>query len=387
MNAERLHAILRDVDEDLREHNVPALLDQLSQAMRNLASQPGEASFQNEVNTQRERVISTLRSSPLNELGPVDAQSLQELNLTEDIGDRLAEHIEAVFRDNQLTMAPAADTVAAMASRVREAHDNVSKVLEAFKFFQIGAEDLAPGQFELDVLLPRSAVRSELGRLGEAFVDLEKIVLPFVELTTGSRPPITVESIGSTDFTVFALLTPETARAIAEAISSALGIFERVLAIRDAINKIRSLGLPSESEEESVAPLERQAHDEVSSGLDEVTQSLIERFQVPEVDPGRRHEVTMEVRRSLAKVANRIDEGYYIAVRTGPPLDEEEGDESSVEEGGPPTVAELARQVRELQQQMTFRKLDGGPILTLPEGDGADDTGQGQSTEDDVDTP
>jgi hypothetical protein len=63
----------------------------------------------------------------------------------------------------------------------------------------------------MGVLVPRSAVHNGLSEFGKELIVVRKIVRVFQELATGTREDPKINSISSSDLSVFFQLDPETA--------------------------------------------------------------------------------------------------------------------------------------------------------------------------------
>lgn len=383
MNAERMHAVARKLREDLRSTDLPGLLQRLTEAMTNMVNAPQESSYQQTVSTLRAELGTALRSSVVNSMSPVERQVLDEWGVSHLLGETLLEQVEAAFDGNQFTLQTALEEVTKFVAPLQGLQAQLDQLVGALEGLRIGAEELAPGEFEIDVLVPRAAVRDELGALGEEFSELEKILLPFVELITGSRPGISVRSVGSSDFTLYLAAAPGVAVAVAKAIDEVLKVYERVLNIRKTKAEIEALELGDGGDEtigQAVGPLEDYANSAMQAGTTEIARAIVEEFKSDRLPTGREHQLEIEVRRSLLKVAERIDDGYNISVRVGAlPAADDEAEDDGEHGGAAAERRELTAQVLAVEERTarsrSLMNLSGSPILSLempPEDDGAE---------------
>lgn len=374
MNAERMHAVARKLREDLHETDLAGVLQRLSEAMTNMVNAPQEPSYQQNVSTLRAEIGTALRDSMVNTMSPVELQVLDEWGVSHLLGEALLEQIENAFDANQFTIQTALEQVTSFVQPVQGLQSQLDQLVGALGGLRIGAEELQPGEFEIDVLVPRAAVRDELGELGTELTELEKILLPFLELVTGSRPGITVRSVGSSDFTLYLAAAPGVAVAIAKAVDEILKVYERIQNIRKTKAEIEALQLgdgADETIEQSVGPLEAYANSAMQGGTTEIARAIVEEFKSERLPEGREFQLEIEVRRSLLKVAERIDDGYNIAVRVGelPPA-EEEGEETEYGDSAEAAARrELTEQVRAVEERTSrsrsLMNLTGSPILSL----------------------
>lgn len=319
-------------------------------------------------------------------MSPVERQVLDEWGVSHLLGEALLEQIETAFDGNQFTIQTAQQEVERFVAPVQALQTQLDQLIAAMEGLRIGAEELDPGEFEVDVLVPRVAVRGELGELGKEFTELEKILIPFAELVTGSRPGITVRSVGSSDFTLYLAAAPAVAVAIAKAVDEVLKVYERIQNIRKTKAEIESLQLGDggdEMIEQSVGPLEAYANSAMQQDTTEIARAIVEEFKSDRLPEGREFQLEIEVRRSLLKVAERIDDGYNISVRVGelPPPGEEADDEDggNAEDAARRALTEQVRAVEDRTgRSRNLMNLTGAPILSLempPDGDGVADAG------------
>ncbi|MCP3879976.1 MAG: hypothetical protein GY701_16525, partial [Sulfitobacter sp.] len=261
MNVERLHAVARRLADDLSQNRLPELIGQLHTALSNAVNAPQDANQQNQVSSLRSQVESALDASSVDDFSPLEVQVLEELGITHLVGHELRQTVERAFVGNQITLATARDEIGEFVEPLSELQAQLTSLLDSLTWFDIGAEELASGQFEVDILIPREAVRNELGRLGDEFREIEDLLLPFVELATGSRPPIEVRTIASSDFTVFLMALPAAAACVAKAVEKILDVYKRIMDIRLVKAQIEALDLPdgSQAVEAAAGPLEDYA--------------------------------------------------------------------------------------------------------------------------------
>ena len=189
MNAERMHAVARRLSSDIEETRLADLMDELQNALVNAANSPQDSHWQNEVSSLRTQVESALDASRVSEMAPLEIQVLEEWGVTDVVGPGLRAVVDRAFTANQITLATARDEIAEAADRLRDLRSQLTTLSEALRWFNVGAEELDEGEFEIDILVPRQAVRSELGALGAELQRLQEVLLPFVEL---GRTPLVV---------------------------------------------------------------------------------------------------------------------------------------------------------------------------------------------------
>lgn len=175
-------------------------------------------------------------------------------------------------------------------------------------YFKISAEELEPGAAEVGVMIPRSAVKDELPALGEEFEKLQEILNPFLELTEGSRPPLKVRTISSSDFAVYVAMWAGTAYAVAQAMDKILGLYKTILEIRRLHKELSDQGVS----DEALAPIEAEANTRMATETERIADEMVDAAVIS--NAGRANELKIELRLSLNALANRIDHGYNVDV-------------------------------------------------------------------------
>jgi hypothetical protein len=366
MNAERLHAVARAVKRELDEMQIVAILNRLRQGLEEQVNAPAEPGPQQQVSTARQELASALSAAPSNTWPVADQQLVEELGISDVLGSRLFQRIDAILARNEITPTVARDEIIPIHDRLTQVDQHLASLFSAFDFFSIGAEELPDSDCEVSFSIPRPAVRDELNALGDEFVALRRILGPFQELVLGSRPGVEVRSISSSDFGIYLLAAPAWAFGLAKAVQVIVDTYKSILEIRLHRHELSDLGVP----DSALANLDGHANTVMSERLGTLTAELVNDV-LPinaSVDPGRKNELTIELRISLNKIANRIDQGYGIDVRAPDVAEEPE----PTEEGASPDPEELQRAeyykgIRDAAPTLRFLKVEGDPILSLPE--------------------
>jgi hypothetical protein len=361
VNAERLHAIALELKDDFEATELPSLLAQLSSSLTALAQNPGDTGQQQQVATIRQQLTERLASSRTNDFPDSWRLALEELGVWDLHGDRLRDQIEKIFLRHEITPSTAASEVEEINTHLQSVMASIDNLVSAFDALEIGAEELAPGEFEVGFLIPRDAVGNEFERLGKEFEELDHILGPLMELTGEGRPGLKVRSISSSGFQVFLAAFPDLALTLSKAVESLLSSYEKIRSIRDKAASLEDEGVPPEAIEGLVA----HANERMTLDIDALTNELVGQATA-QLPKGRPYELKVDVKRSLRRLATRIDEGYSVEVRAFvPPDDEDEEALGGVSAG----TVQAARAITERQPRMRRMNLTGRPILELPEGD------------------
>jgi hypothetical protein len=275
----------------------------------------------------------------------------------------LEAQVDAAFIGNEITPQTTATVISELATDLTNERDTLRGLTGAFDSLSIGAEELAPDEAEIMVLIPRSEVRESLLGLSREFRELDRVFGCFEELATGSRPSMKVRSLASSEFGLFLMASPFAAAQIAKAVGYILDDILKVLQIQEARARMKEQGVP----DEALASVDEHASERIQNQIE----VYVERFMAEreadaiERDQGREHELKAELRLSMNAIANRLDHGYNIDVRVGAEDAEDGGGEAEDDESDP-ALQEARAVVIDISPRLKYVNRTGG-MLALPE--------------------
>jgi flavin-binding protein dodecin len=362
VNAERLHAVVNAIEDEMSAVKMVGLLQQLRDSLQQLGSEPGQPSHQQSASDARTQLNEVLSTAPSNEWAASDHEALEELGVDDLVGQPLLDQIEEILSRNDMTPSAAATELDPIVQRVEQLQSAVTNLRNGLSFFAIGAEELAPGEFEIGFVIPRRAVKEDVELLGKEFIKLQQILGPFMELAD-SREAVRVRSISSSSFAAFLDSAPAVALMVASTVERLIAAYKNVLDIRISRQKLKEAGASDKTLKAAAADAEAAMGKEIGKVVTEMMR------QAKHVEPGRKHELKMALKVSLNLLANRIDRGYSIDVRVGelPAAPDEDDAEARPESKEDRQKREVVEQVRRKQESLRFTNPAGEPILSLPE--------------------
>lgn len=361
MNAERLHAIASALQADISKSAVLSNLQQLISMLSNQVSQPNEPQYQQQTSQFLIALLEGLHTAAVNQFSPTWQQALQEIGAWQHLGNTLAVSVEEIFARNQITPSVAQQELQALFNEVEAISSAFDQLLASFRTLRIGKEDLAPGECELGVLVPRAFVDNRLDRFAYELEELDKIFGVFAELSTGSRPSFPIKTISSTDLSVFLEVGAVVGACVATAVERIISLYKTLLEVRKLQGELVKQGV----DKKNLEGLQTHTNGIMDVGIDKLVKNLMSEF-IGEVDAGRKNELSVELKYSLKKIANRIDRGFNIEVRMEEPLQAANTDENATSEVK--VLSKSHERIREASETLQFLKLDGEPILRLAEG-------------------
>ena len=352
MNAERLHAVLLPVQKELASADFVPVLQQLVNGLQGQLSQPSNPANQQITSQSLARLRSFLQSAPSNEFSPAWNQILKEIGAFDFLGSNLSERIGKVFEQNQITPSIALQEIQKINQSVIQLKNFVEQVVSGFAGLHIEADKLAPGACEVGVTIPRGAVNNELGSLGGELRIINLMLADFNELATGERHGFAVRTISSTDFMFHVQMAPVAAACLASAIERIVRVYKSLLEIRRLRFELENQGLSKEE----LKGVEEHANEKMEKEIEEINVEIINKYCKIE-DVGRRNEITNSLKINLCRWANRIDKGYNVEIRSEPPNTKKKED----------LTQEYLDIIKSAEQTLLYIRVDGSPILSLPE--------------------
>ena len=352
MNAERLHGITVTLRKELTDNNILDKFQTFVNSLQTYVQQQNNAGIQQQFATSRDDFLNAVTATPSDAFSPVWRQLLTEMGGANLFGSALKERVRQALDRNQMTPSVALNEITQILSELQAFRDSLNNLDAALNHFHIESEELAPGQAEIALLIPRRAVDDKLSEFANELEEIEFILNALSEVATGHKDDLKIRTISSSGLMIFLAASPAFGLIVAKAIDFVVSTYKKILEIKKLQLEITRLELPEEVSEKT------KAH------ANALMEEQIEQFSVEIVnqhcssDDGRKNELTTAVKISLNKMANRIDKGFNFEVRIVPPKSLTKDDKA---------VQEAVKAIQDASFNMQFLKLEGPPILTLPE--------------------
>lgn len=364
MNTTRLHIIAKTLLEELKRVQTGAILQQAVQALENQINQPQQGKPQEQLTSHLTNLYNKLEGSPIDDFSPSWRDAMEELGVADQFGSQLETQVRSIFERNQITTQTALKELKQLHKKVSQTEQQLTGLVSGLEYLNVGEDTLESDQCEVGVIIPRAYVDGNLRKFGAELVEWEKILLVFSEIATGERAPLRVRQISSSELSVFLEYLPEIGACVAIAVERITAWYKQILEIRLLKQQLAERDVP----DDTLAGIDRHAESIMRPKIEELAQELVERYVQERLDQHRQNELLTELRHSLNKIANRIDQGVNIEIRP-PALEEEEEPEEG--EGQPEGDAqtEAIRQIAESATKIEHHRVPGGSVLHLPEGD------------------
>jgi hypothetical protein len=361
VNVERLHAVARALLKELTDTRLVETFQELVGSLQNAVNQPGQAQFQNVVANKRTELARSLPSTLSNTYSPAWRQIVAEIGGTGLLGNELLSRIDDIFQRNQITPAAAFQELQPILQELATFKTALTEATKGLVALKIGAEDLAPGECEVGVAIPREAIDNEFKTFADELEKFEFIFSTFLELSTGHRDPLPIRTLSSSAFMVYVGMAQTAAAAFAYAAERITLAYKNLMEARQIKASLEKINTPAEAIEQ----VERHVNGMMGAAVETIALEVEQKY-LGVTDAGRRAELKTSLRVSLNRLANRIDRGYNLDVRIGPPTAEEQTD----------IDLEAAREtIQSASVSLQFMRLEGPPILMLAEDERTKDSG------------
>lgn len=360
MNAERLHAIVGHLNREIEKSGTTGKLQELVNSLQRVVSQP-HPNHQQALAQAIKTMASATSDSQSDGFSPTWNQIVQEIGGAGLLGKTLQTRIDGIFSRNSITPAVALEELQTLLSQLSTFKNALAQCLSAFKQFGLGDEQLSPGDCEIGILIPREAVQNSLLDFAEELKDLGQILNVFSEVATGKPDGLHIKTISSSELLVHLQANAPYAACLAVCIERIVALYKQLLEIRKLSGEIKKQGIP----EEKTSGIEEYANNMMETGIEKIAIEVIGEFHKKD-DKGRKNELTTHLKISLNRIANRIDQGFNLEVRIEPPQTDEE-DKSTADKEKDAELNKAVETIQAAAPSMQFIRLEGKPILHLPE--------------------
>lgn len=207
MNAERLHAIAEVLKQELADRRTINALQNLVNALQQIVQQNNQSTQQNLVSS-RDGFYKAVTDAPSDSFTPAWRQILVEMDGDDLFGKNLKQWAEKILAENQMTPGVAQQKLAEILNRLQQFSTALDQLKTGFKYFKIGSEELAPGEGEIALLIPREAVHDKLEEFTEELDDIRFILNTFSELATGHKDDLKIRTLSSSGLMLFLAAAP-----------------------------------------------------------------------------------------------------------------------------------------------------------------------------------
>jgi hypothetical protein len=252
-------------------------------------------------------------------------------------------------RGNSITLESAANAVGSIYERLTELQKGLSSVIDGFESLGLTDREPEDRDAELSVLMPRAAFRNELRAFSKDVLEIAKFLELAEEISTGSRQPVLLQELSTTDPVVIAGVSFPACLLVLKMIRDIPATIKSTYELREA----RAKALVAEASAKTLESMDADVRDRIDAGLKAAIEAL--NANLGQVQEARRAELRTELEMVVPKMAARIDNGYRIEGHVRSNVAEDASDEKK----------EKVAQIVQISGEVSYRKLPKTPVLQL----------------------
>ncbi len=369
MNVPNLYDLLRFIDELDREQGLQTKLEAIKSSLDELVTAPAQPQYQTALATALAS-FADAASKLETAIPPAQRALIAEIGGSQFFDPSIAENVRSVIASNAMTPSVARDFVQKLAKERATFLANVKTTHQGIEKLGVQGEPLAPGSAEMAFLIPRDLFKNHLGSFAKELSFINKLTLDFGEALTGEVAAIELNKLSSSIPTISIAATAAVMIAIGTVVNKFLDAWKKVEEIREIRGRLSKIGMKGAALDQ----LTDQVKAIVNEVVDESTDFLL--INSP-VDSGRKHELSIALKKDTFKLFQQIELGLAIEIR--------------VEPSGPTNIADEDSKakfeaLRVLSRNLQFPQIAGEPIL-LTSGDPSEEAHDQESDGDSTPKP
>ena len=358
MNAEKLYKISSELKLEFDKINIVNVLTQLKNHLQNVVNQPQQPNHQQNLTKSQKQLFDYLETAPSNDFSPIWKQIIEEIGGINLIGKNLKQRIEDAFNGNQITPSTALEEINKILSETQTFYNSLNQINTGFESLNVGMEELEQGYCELSYLIPRRFTEENLSSLKKEIAELNFILNNISEVVTGKKQEFKVNTLSSSDYTLYIELTLLIGNILIIATEKILNTYKIILEIKNLRNELKEKGVP----EKETKGIERHANNTMETEIIELAKDIVTKHYKGK-DNERKNELISGLTISFNKIANRIDNGFNLDIRveTLPEIEEEEKSADQKQQ------EQFIKAIQKSSKTLEFINTSGDSILSLEE--------------------
>ncbi len=359
MNSERLNALALIIQTEMNSANILGKLQNVLAGLQNIVNQPQVPQHQQNLSKSLKELYPSLENAKSESLSPAWKEMLKEIGGADLLGINLRHRIEGIFSRNQITNAIALEEMRMIHNQFSDFKTGIDQVVTGLSKLRIGVDKLEPGECELGLFIPRTAVEDNFGVFAEELSEFSFIFSTFSEVITGKKDDLKIKTLSSSELLIFLKPAIKVAAEIATTVAALISAYKNLLDIKKHREGLKAQNLP----EENLTGIDEYINSVIDNAVENIMDNIMQKWGQNISDQNRRNEMKNGIRLSLKKIVSRIDRGYHIEVRVEP-LSESKTDSAPTENN---ETKNYIQTIQEAVKNLEYIKLVGAPVLKLPE--------------------
>lgn len=356
MNTSKLVEIVKKIKAAENKFATQGQLQNLSNQMNNLVSQPQSPDHQMHVSEALKKLRDSIRNFQ-SEFTPQELDKVYEI-ISEQICIGIYSEIEQSIQENAMTPNVAQELINNLFTEREETIEKLDELNDSLAFFDFEYEETVEGTTEVGFQIPRELFDNDFEGLLEELKDIRNIVRFFSVVATGEHQKIEVGNISTTDPLVFLLMAKPIGIALGSTITWGIGVWYTV----ERIRKLRAE--TAQIEEFTAKEVEdfygKKIKDTIASEVDNKVKSLLAEGKAPKASQG---ELGGQLKWALNALLAKMERGMTVELRIEPP---KEFADDEVNEDEKVNYTNEYSKLQDIQSQLVFPERSEDPVLSIP---------------------
>lgn len=341
MNVEQLIELAARIASFEKHYEVQAKLQNLGNYFSNLASSPGNESYQQQVSSSLDELNKAMRAFEAL-LTPREKLLLRTLSPEDFFSSKLVSSIREQVSENPATPAVVVSFIQQLIDRRLQWLVHLSNLKNSLDAFGVGYQHPEFPIAEVGFLIPRNIFKNDFSPFIKEIEVVKFIVDSAALVSTGAAQEIELSQLATSDPYVILGVDFRVVAAIGAFVTWSLNTWKQVLEIRELRDKAKSI--------DSVSEFAEMLDQRIGKIIDERIKEETARLMAEHDRKGGDLEARLS--RALHMLLERVERGYQVDLRLPP----------AVKDG--PNEEEL-KPIRTLRNSLLFPEATETPILKL----------------------
>jgi hypothetical protein len=314
MELSRFHYSIDQIVKDYNSINIENEFAALINHLSTLVNQPGNSdisqNFKNQLNSFRDK----LSASHMNSVDDDLFQTINDLDLTELVGDKLFSKIWACLNENQITPNLAVIAIEKLRLEVVEKYASIIAINTSFTKLKVVYSELAEGDTEILIKLPIEAETITLSDFSKEASEWHKICQAISETFDPNRERITIRAIGSGSLLIYLATTATCIFGIAKCMKGINSILTEVVRSKELLKQLIGNNTPPSI----ITSLDEHNAGKAKIDISNLATNLVDEFYKGG-DISRKNELKIALSHALTKLSHKLATGAKISLRLSAP--------------------------------------------------------------------
>lgn len=350
MHLGRFHSSIYDISHYYQNTDIKEKLNSAISTLENYISNRDESYLSN-FKSKIEEIKKSTSELPDELLQPYNQQIINQLGISELIGNELFKGISNIISNNNFDIQKTRNDLKVFSKELNEKIDHIYNINDSFRDLDVEIEYTQQNEAEIGFFLPREFIGDKLSDLSKEFNKLNLLTKAIVEITSdGDSYEPTIRTISSSWWEIFINATPDQIAIWTLAIERIINLFKTNLEIKSLLEALKSKDLPKNITDD----IEKVIEEKINKGLEEIASEIIKSNPTPK-DKNRINELSIQLKQGLKYFAHRLNQGAQVEMNIAIPEDPKDPTTKDGEEPDAILLDSIKRQREKIAQLRKIR--------------------------------